>query len=224
MNPTIYRVGRTKEYRQYYTNRLLNCIESHTDTGICVLYFCDGTQVSFQTVYDFYNTQYGIAVSERYNCIFLSDWDRGIYCYDTRTGTLRWMFRGSRYRRIFVQPDYIVAMRAGKELSKIDIQTGKLMDSARSTTLEHTFALTDRILLVDRLGRDYCLFDMQKYKVVRRYKEKQINVFQCLSYTLRDAWLDKDILYIDGFERKNDERENQEFVRIVGSIKDVLEE
>ena len=36
-------------------------------------------------------------------------------------------------------------------------------------------------------------------------------------------WMDKDILYIEGFEYKRDASNSRELVGIIGSIRDVLE-
>ena len=192
MNKNIYRVGQTTNYYQLISGCSIYRIDSNTISGVCTVHFSDGTQSTFQTVYSVFNTQYGIAVSEKFHCILIGTWERGLYCYDAYTGERRWRSPMGSNRSMYVPPhsDYVITTRAGKGLFRLDIATGLVHDSLRSTTTENSYRITDSVALVERLGRDYCLVDLEQFQIIKRYAPSKIQSPDAIAFIITDAWLE----------------------------------
>ncbi len=63
----------------------------------------------FQTVCSpAYNHQYGIPISIDGKLIFIGNWEKGLFCYDVRTGNLVWKQKPSKIRNIIVTSDALI--------------------------------------------------------------------------------------------------------------------
>ena len=207
----------TDFFVQTYSNCFIQRIEAHSMSGLCFLYFADGTVRFFETAFDFFNTQYGIPVSEKHHCIFIGTWRKGLCCYDAYTGERRWRSPMGRNRNMYIPPhsDYVITTRAGKGRFRLDISTGLAHDSLRSDNTEDSYGITDSVAFVDRLGRDYCLVDLEQFRIIKHYPCKVVELPGNDNFILMDAWIEhddtlsEDKLFIEYWHR-NPGEENSE--------------
>ena len=192
MREPIKRLKQTCYFVQTYDNCFIERIEASSHSGLCFLYFKDGTVRFFDTVFTIFNSQYGIAVSEKYHCIFIGTWERGLYCYDAYTGERRWRSPMGSNRNMYVPPhsDYVITTRAGKGLFRLDIATGLVHDSLRSTNMNRALDITDSVAFVDRLGRDCCLVDLERFQILKRYPFSKLQSANSISFIITDAWIE----------------------------------
>ena len=194
MREPMKRLKCTHYFVQTYSNCFIQRIEAHSMSGLCFLYFTDGTVRFFDTTFEFFNTQYGIPVSEKYHCIFIGTWERGLYCYDAYTGERRWRSPMGRNRNMYVPPhsDYIITTRAGKGLFQLDVATGLVHDSLRSVNTEDSYRITDSVAFVNRLGRDCCLVDLERFQILKCYPFSKLQSANSMSFIITDAWIEHD--------------------------------
>ena len=182
-------------YTGYYVQTYENCFIERIEagfSGLCFVYFKDGSVSFFETACSVYNRQYGIPVSEKHRCIFIGTWERGLYCYDAYTGERRWRSPMGRNRNMYVPPhsDYIITTRAGKGLFQLDVATGLVHDSLRSVNTEDSYRITDSVAFVDRLGRDCCLVDLERFQILKRYPFSKLQSANSISFIITDAWIE----------------------------------
>lgn len=168
--------------------------------GYCRVYFLDGRRSEIQLECTVYNEQYGYPVSERHGLLFSTSWQHGVSAYDLFTGELRWKVPGSRMTRAFPIGDYLIVMRYGYALLKLDIQTGTLLSKISGGTLEHQFWLTGPYVLVDRVRGKHVILNTDTMQIVRTYRPQEINPRNYWSHKITDAAINGSGLVVSGFE------------------------
>ena len=168
--------------------------------GYCRVYFLDGRRSEIQLECTVYNEQYGYPVSERHGLLFSTSWQHGVSAYDLFTGEIRWKVPGSRMTRAFPIGDYLIVMRYGYALLKLDIQAGALLSKISGGTLEHQFWLTGPYVFVECVRGKHVILNTDTMQIVRSYRPQEINPKQCLSFAILDAEITDNGLVISGFE------------------------
>ena len=126
-------------------------------------------------VVDVYVHQYGIPVSEKYNCFFVPQWGvRGLYCLDLHTGELRWNIRIKNATELYLDNDYIICFFRHACLAKIRISDGEIVKQV-STVSERceSYAVWPKHILLGPLRNRYFLLDYD-LQTLASFMEKQI--------------------------------------------------
>ncbi len=186
---------------QNYYDHTFRRIDCNINTKTCTVSFQNGDTASFPAVVTVFNRQYGIAVCPDKAWIFMSDWDWGIYCYDAKTGHLNWKLRDSAVQGVFYSKDHLVAHKANNALQKINAATGKIEKHISSSVLESVFYISDRLVFVNRIGQYACLFDIEAFRIVKKYPKKIINPNACLTLIIQAAYIEDAALVIAGIEQ-----------------------
>lgn len=187
-------------FLQHYQNPLIDRIQFKFD-GRCTIYFKDGnTADHFVDCEVVYNEQFGIPISQDGKLLFVSSWEKGLTAYNTIASEKMWHFRSTRIMDVFSYTDFLVALRYGKALLKIDLTSGALLQELKSGTLEDIHRLDDKYFFADRLRGKYCVMDAMTMEIVKTYSPKVVNPWNCLSHVIRNAFLRDGRLYIEGFE------------------------
>ncbi len=172
-------------------------------------------------VVDVYVHQYGIPVSEKYNCFFVPQWGvRGLYCLDLHTGELRWNIRIKNATELFLDNDYIICSFRYTCLAKIRISDGEIV-ARRSASSEicGICSVWPKHILLGPLRDRYFLLDYD-LQTLASFMEKQIipdlhnqSDPDEYSFFLDHAWLFDDTLHISGTEHAYIPVKEQECVR-----------
>ena len=152
-------------------------------------------------VVDVYVHQYGIPVSEKYNCFFVPQWGvRGLYCLDLHTGELRWNIRIKNATELYLDNDHIICFFRHACLAKIRISDGEIVKQV-STVSERceSYAVWQNQIILGPLRNRYVLldYDLQPFA---EFTEKQMNPEAYESFFLRKAWCFDGNLHISGSE------------------------
>lgn len=182
-------------------DRIFQSINCDIKTQICTIIFRSGHISSFPTVVSVYNRQYGITVCPEKEWILMSDWDWGVYCYNAKTGQLVWKLKDSCVQEIFYSTGHLVVHKANNALQKIDIETGKILKYISSSVLETVFSISNQLLFVHRIGQYSCIFNIETFCIVRKYKKSTVNPRGCLSLMIQSAYVEDEAFVITGIEQ-----------------------
>jgi hypothetical protein len=189
-----------KLFVQKFNSALIDRIESNFETGISRVVFSDGAFYDVKTNCDVYNEQYGIPISSDCKKIFVSNWETGLHCYDIKSGTKLWQMKGSKITNVYAYQEYIVAVKYGDSIIKIDQDNGLINNKVTSGTIEKAFDIEPKKLFVSCISGVHCIFDCNTMSVVKKYPKKIINPNNCLSVILQNVVLRENVLIITGFE------------------------
>lgn len=175
------------------------------DTGRCTIRFCDGSESSFARDWESYHVfTYGLSFTDDGSILFTGDWEKGLYAVDPRSGETLWRYRPAKIRKIFVFPEYLLALRHGASVIKLDVRTGQLLGELTGRSLVGCWRLDGRHLLLDSKGGKLCVLDAETMAIVGTYRRSGAKTLvdpnNCLSLVIRQAWLAEGRLMISGFE------------------------
>ena len=172
--------------------------------GTCkILYHNQPSKIiAFQS--DIYHWQYGIPVSLDGSTLFKGNWEDGVYAINAADGSVKWHYQQTKIEWVIAYPSYLIAIKSGASVIKLDIQTGAVVDEIRSAAIERCFALKNPYLLIDRIKGKLSLLDTEKMDVIRSYNSAEYNPNKCLSCLIQCAeWREKSIV-ISGVEEYPD--------------------
>ena len=175
------------------------------DTGRCTVFFSDGRTSSFIRTWENYHVyMYGLHFSDDGKIMFTGDWRKGLFAIDPHNGETIWHYRPPRIRAIFAFPGYLIALRDGRSVIKLDVRTGELLGEITGRSLVSCWLLDGRHVLLDSKGGKLCVVDTESMETVKRYgisgMHSSVNPNNCLSLVIRDARLEEGKLIICGFE------------------------
>ena len=168
--------------------------------GLCSVHYLDGTVHSLNTVADGYNSQFGLPVSPDGKLLFVSSWDTGLHAYDIITGKEIWHFKSTRIKAVYTAETYVVAVRYGNSILKLNIADGSKIGELRSGTIECSFELSFPYVLIDTYRGKLSVIDMNTLTVARQYARTQINPINAISFMIREVSLKRNKLTISGLE------------------------
>lgn len=187
-------------FLQHYQNSLIDSIQFKFD-GMCTIYFKDGGSADhFVGCNVVYNEQFGIPISPDGKLLFVNSWEKGLTAFRTTTGEKIWHFKATRIGTVFSFSDFLIAHKCDEALLKIDLFSGTLRQALKSGTLSGIYLLDNRYFFADRLRGKYCVIDAMTMANTKTYSLKSVNPSNCLSHTIRKAYLQDGRLYIEGFE------------------------
>lgn len=170
-------------------------------TGTCTVYFYDKPPLELNVGCSSYNYQYGIPISEDGTRMFVGSWEKGLCAYDIVSGDLLWKFKARKIRNILVYSKFLIVSRANTAVVKIDIDTGEVLASIKSGTIEHVFGLDSSHIFADTISGKYCAIDVGNMVVAKKYASRVINPFECLSLIVTNVVLQQNIVTIFGIEQ-----------------------
>ena len=212
-----------KGFVEYFENNAIYKIVCTYNAGVCVFFHNDSIS-NINVACSSYNRQYGIQISNDGKKLFVGNWEKGLFAYDTLTGILLWHYKSSRIRDIFVYPEYLIILRANKAVEKIDIETGKLCFVIKSGTAEHIFYLKLPLIFVDKISKKYCIVDTKDMCVMQEYDSEVINPHECLSMLIRNVYLCNNEIVVEGIESYPKRQFNSnridgvDFSRVIGKV------
>ena len=138
-------------FEEYITSPIISKVTCPYVGGLCSVHFRDGNVYTLNTVADGYNSQFGIPVSLDGKVLFVSSWETGLHAYSITTGEEIWHFKSTRIKAIYVAETYVVAIRYGESILKLNIADGTKIGELRSGTIECSFGLEFPYILIDTL-------------------------------------------------------------------------
>ena len=186
-------------FEEFFDSKIISKIAC-SYAGLCSVYFCDGKTRTFATMASVYNRQYGIPFSSDGKVLFVSSWETGIHAYDIDTGKEIWRFKSTRIMSVYVSETYLIAIRYGEAILKLDIVNGTKIGELRSGTIEASYELDRLHILADTYRGKLSVIDMDALSVVKQYPDSLINPTKAISFMIREVALKRNKLMITGLE------------------------
>ena len=172
--------------------------------GICTVCFYDKPPKELNIGCSFYNSQFGIPVSDDGRILFVSSWEYGLFAYDIMSGSVLWQLKDKKITSIVVHPTYVVTRKDTSSIIKLKIENGEMLAEIRSGTIVQQFDLGGSYILVNSIRGKLSIIDTDKMLVVKKYASKIVNPSNCLSFLIQDAVLQDYELTISGVEEYPD--------------------
>lgn len=192
-----------------------------TYDGKCRIYYYTGKMQEILLECSSFNQQYGFPISETHSLLFASSWENGLSAYDISSGLLRWTIPIKKASAVIVMDEYLMLLKNGSALLKIDIASGSIIAEIKSKTIEHIYELRLPYVLLDRFCGRLSILNSANMEIVKTYTEKQINPRNCLSFVIQNVQLENESLVICGFEdypnRDFTSAKRQVFCRTLGN-------
>ena len=123
-------------YRTQYRDDLLDYSDYLADDNIILFHYHDGKVKAckanaFTSLQHVYISQFGIAVSHLYNCFYLPQWEKGLYCFSMDTGELVWRYPLKHAKNTFVYHDFLICAHKDIGVMKLSCKTGEKLDKDR---------------------------------------------------------------------------------------------
>lgn len=166
----------------------------------CTVYFHQGPPKTVTVDCSIYNSQYGLPVSEDGTLLFFSDWDTGLYAYDTDSGMQIWACRAKHITSIFVCSQHLVALQQGHALLRINIETGEVFQTFRDEDMTFLYPIDEESFLVSFISGSLCAVNKKDLSIYKRYEDNVANPRNCLSLLVQHVRLHDNILSIAGVE------------------------
>jgi hypothetical protein len=159
----------------------------------------------FDTVYEqVYNAQYSVPLSTDGNLLYVPTWNRGLFCYDTHSGTLVWRQGPGKVRQIEVVGDSLVIEMADRGIYVRDARTGRLVREVKLGSIEAFIRVGPTELFAGPKRNRFYLLDLPSLQVSHEIPGSMLNPRGCLSFMVLEAHLTGDALVLSGWERYPD--------------------
>lgn len=192
--------NKKKIFIQRYNDRRIDKIILY-DNNSCEIQFNNGIVKALPFSCDsVYCSQYGVPLSTDGSIILFSNWENGLTAYHIDKETILWRYKKSRITKVFICLGYVVAIRYGKSIVKLDLNTGEVCSMIQSATIEKAFALTERYLLTDSIKGNVAIIDVMAFCIMKKYRKLIVNPNNCLSIVINNAFLSNNNVVIVGFE------------------------
>ena len=198
-------------------------VEVLYDSGQCTILFRDGTSSSFLHDWEAYHVAYyGLSFPRDGKTVFTGSWEKGVYALDTASGKIIWHYRCTKIRELFAFSNYLVAMRFGDSLCKIDSTAGTLLGRLSGSAFESCWRLDDKHILIESKYGKLCVIDTDLMQIVHKYGAQVFNPNGCIGLVIQNAWKKNGSVMISGIEEYdtagNKYREKQLFERSLGGF------
>ena len=174
--------------------------DNDTHKGLCTVYYYHEPPRTLSIECTIYNRLLGYPVTEDGKTIFVSSWENGLTAYDITNNNILWRFKTTRIKKVTVYSDYVVAVKFGAAILKLDLYTGEVLDQMKSSTIEISWELQSPYILVDTFRGKLSIIDTKKMSVAKAYKEKTINPNNCCSLLIQKVNANNNALIISGLE------------------------
>ena len=207
----------------YPETEAIRKVELLYDSGLCTILFRDGTSSSFLHDWEAYHVAYyGLSFTRDGKTVFTGSWEKGVYALDTASGKIIWHYRCTKIRELFAFSNYLVAMRFGDSLCKIDSTAGTLLGRLSGSAFESCWRLDDKHILIESKYGKLCVVDTDLMQIVHKYGAQVFNPNGCIGLVIQNAWKKNGSVMISGIEEYdtagNKYREKQLFERSLGGF------
>lgn len=185
-------------YETFQSNKVKKIVCTYS--GECKVYYYNGIISEFSVECSSFNRQYGFPISETFNLLFTSSWENGLAAYDMSSGICRWTCPVKKATALVVEKTYLILLISGSALLKIDILSGCIITEIKSKSLEHIYELQSPYILLDRFRGRLSVVNSATMQLVHSFTSKQINPRDCLCVVIQEAYMEKDTLWVCGFE------------------------
>ena len=207
----------------YPETEAIRKVELLYDSGLCTILFRDGTSSSFLHDWEAYHVAYyGLSFTRDGKTVFTGSWEKGVYALDTASGKIIWHYRCTKIRELFAFSNYLVAMRFGDSLCKIDSTVGTLLGRLSGSAFESCWRLDDKHILIESKYGKLCVIDTDLMQIVHKYGAQVFNPNGCIGLVIQNAWKKNGSVMISGIEEYdtagNKYREKKLFERSLGGF------
>lgn len=197
---------------QRYENPLIQEIRLlyHTDENgkgsLCKVIFRDGTSDTYRVnTSAAYLQQYSVPISEDGTIMYVSDWNKGLTAYDTRSGNEIWRIKRPHIRMTHLFSDYGVTLQTGKSLIQFDCQTGAVRKTLggekAGKAIKGMYFLKDEMVLVYWYLGSACIIDCRSMTVKERIDPAVLNPHDCYSLAILNAYVKGNKVIVSGWEQ-----------------------
>lgn len=207
----------------YPETETIRKVELLYDSGLCTILFRDGTSSSFLHDWEAYHVAYyGLSFTRDGKTVFTGSWEKGVYALDTASGKIIWHYRCTKIRELFAFSNYLVAMRFGDSLCKIDSTAGALLGRLSGSAFESCWRLDDKHILIESKYGKLCVIDTDLMQIIHKYGAPVFNPNRCIGLVIQNAWIQNGSVMIRGIEEYDNPnskfREKQLFERSLGGF------
>ena len=161
--------------------------------------FRDGSEYSWQNkqVCTVYNGQFGISVSDDGRRLFVQTWDKGMFCYDTKTGAQVWRTkRRLGITNIFVNESTVLVHQHEKALQLLDIETGEVLKEKKPARAWGFYMLDDRHLICQTCAKHWEIIRAEDLETVEVIPAKK---FPGERWCVRNVYLEEGNVKYEAF-------------------------
>ncbi len=159
---------------QYLDNIAVEKIWSSYTDETQTFFFRDGRMVTVKTGCTSFNRQIGTPISSDGQKMFLNIWEKGIICYDLMTMSVVWKLRKPHTMHIIVFDDYITVDKNGGYIIKIDMESGKIIDEIKSSTIIQHSRVSKNEVLAYYIKKTLAIIDTRDMSIVKLFEREYI--------------------------------------------------
>jgi len=161
-------------FNSYYRGSLFSCSCAMFNDPNLTFCTADGYQKKIRIddkiePLSIYHHQYGIPVSDTYNCFFITSWLNGIYCCSLDNGIILWNYRLKHATKILLYDDYLLCAFQGIGLRKISYE-GIELAKYPITTYQAFYSMDKPYVFCGPNRGSYLIIDTQTMEVCDRIK------------------------------------------------------
>ena len=120
-----------------------------------------------------YNGQFGISVSKDGQFLFVQTWEKGLFCYDPRTGNRLWRTkRRLGITNIFVNDTTLLVHQHGKALQLLDLETGEVLKEKKPARAWGFYPLDAQHLICQTCAKHWEIIRAADLETVRIIPKK----------------------------------------------------
>lgn len=152
-------------------------ISPHPDEENTVeVLFRDGSQYSWKNkhISIAYHRQFGTSVSRDGRFLFVQTWDKGLFCYEAKTGKQVWRTkRRLGITNIFVNEATVLVHQHDKALQLLDMETGEVLQEKKPARAWGFYYLDDRHILCHTCAKHWEIIRTEDLETVEIIPAKE---------------------------------------------------
>ena len=135
-----------------------------------------------------YNGQFGISVSKDGRYLFAQTWDKGLFCYDSRTGRQVWRTkRRFGITEIFINDTTLLVHQHDRALQLLDMETGKVLKEKKPARAWGFYPLDKEHLICHTCAKHWEIIRASDLETVEIISKKQ---FPAGRWRVRNVYLE----------------------------------
>lgn len=148
-------------------------------------------------IFTSYNHQFGISVSFDGRFLFVQTWDKGLFCYDARTGVLVWRTkRRFGITTVFVNENTLAVHQHDRALQLLDMETGEVLKEKKPARDWGFYLLDKQHFICHTSARNWEIIRAADLETVEIISHKQ---FPDDSWCIRYVYLESGKLKYEAF-------------------------
>ena len=169
-------------------------------SGVCTVYYHNNTIRSIPFSSEVFQRAYGVFPSSDGTLLFKGSWEDGVYAIRIEDGNIHWHFKTTRIKWVIPYDAYVIAIKSGASVLKLNINTGIVWDQIKSSTISRCFPLKESLLLIDAIRGRLSVIDTYSMRIIKAYSIFEVNPNNCLSCIIQKAEWKEGFIIISGLE------------------------